>query len=75
MERMVRELKEGNSILEAQDFEKYSVVERDVTVTKFKGCLVHGVSAPAGGAVVGQILNTLDGEFRLYVIDHTKHCI
>ena len=58
---MVQDLQDADSILTLEDFHNYEPVERNVTATEFMGLDVYGVSAPAGGPVLGLILNILDG--------------
>ena len=60
---MVNELQSDyNSIITAEDLHTYSSMERRVATAKYKGQEMLGVSPPAGGAVLGLILNILDGE-------------
>ena len=60
---MVEELqRDYGSIVTIEDFQNYSSVERTVTRAKYKGQTMVGVSPPAGGAVLGLILNILDGK-------------
>ena len=73
-ETMVEELQTGyNSIITVEDFHNYSSVEREVARAKYKGHEMLGVSAPAGGPVLGLILNILDGKKQLVVLCHTFH--
>lgn len=66
MKDAVNELKEDyGSILTEQDFEKYTIVDRDVTQAKYKGLEVMGVAPPASGAVLSLILNILDSKLKL----------
>ena len=60
---MVKELqRDYGSIITLEDFQNYSSVERTVATAKYKRQGMVGVSPPAGGAVLGLILNILDGE-------------
>ena len=60
---MVEELrKDYNSIITIEDLHNYSSAERPVSIAKYKGQQMLGVSPPSGGAVLGLILNILDGE-------------
>ena len=60
---MVEELqRDYGAIVTMEDFQNYSSVERTVARAKYKGREMVGVSPPAGGAVLGLILNILDGE-------------
>ena len=60
---MVNELKEEyDCIITEEDFKRYKAVERNVTVASYKGASVFGISPPNSGAVLGLILNILDGE-------------
>ena len=62
-EEMVRELqRDYSSIITTEDFHNYSSVEREVAKAKYNGQEMLGVSPPAGGAVLGLILNILEGE-------------
>ena len=62
-EAMVNELRSDyNSIITVDDLRNYSSMERRVATAKYKGLEVLGMSPPAGGAVLGLILNILDGE-------------
>ena len=62
-ELMVEELqRDYGSIISVEDFHNYSSIERNVARAKYKGQEMVGVSPPAGGAVLGLILNILDGE-------------
>lgn len=70
-EKMVEELQtDYGSILTVEDFLNYSSVEREVAKARYKGQEMLGVSPPAGGAVLGLILNILEGEryFRWYIV-------
>ena len=58
---MVEELqRDYNSIITLNDFSNYSSVEREAVKAKYKDQEMLGVSPPAGGAVLGLILNILD---------------
>ena len=62
-EAMVRELQDDyDSIITVDDLRNYSSVERRVVTAKYKGQEMLGMSPPSGGAVLGLILNILDGE-------------
>lgn len=62
---MLEDLEDYDSLLTLEDFHNYTAVERDVTVSEFRGFRVYGVPAPAGGPVLGLILNILDGQLIL----------
>ena len=55
------ELQEVGSIISIDDFKNYTVVEREVTRSRYRGHNVFGISAPGGGPVLGLMLNILDG--------------
>lgn len=62
---MVNELqRDYNSIISVDDLRNYSSVERQVVTAKYKGQEMLGMSPPAGGAVLGLILNILDGKIN-----------
>ena len=62
-EAMVSELQSDyNSIITVEDLHNYSPVERGVVSAKYKGQEMLGMSPPSGGAVLGLILNILDGK-------------
>ena len=62
-EAMVSELqRDYGSIISLDDLRNYSSVERRVATAKYKGQEMLGMSPPAGGAVLGLILNILNGE-------------
>ena len=60
-EEMVHELQQNGSILTVEDFNTYTAIIRKTLVSHYDGMEVHGVPPPAGGAVLGLILNILDG--------------
>ncbi len=61
MQQMVSELRAIGAIINATDFEEYSVEYRPVTRAVYNNYNVLGFSAPGGGPVLGLILNILDG--------------
>ena len=62
-ETMVDELRRDyNSIITLEDLQNYEPAERQVVRANYKGQEMLGVSPPSGGAVLGLILNILDGE-------------
>lgn len=67
-EDMLKDLEAYDSILTLEDFQNYTPVDRDVTVAEFMGLRVYGVSAPAGGPVLGLALNILDGQWIICII-------
>ena len=61
-EELVRELREGyNSVMTMEDLQNYTAIEREVVTSQFADLEVIGVPPPASGAVLGLILNILDG--------------
>lgn len=61
-EELVRELREGyNSVMTMEDLQNYTAIEREVVTSQFADFEVIGVPPPASGAVLGLILNILDG--------------
>ena len=61
-EELVRELQEGyNSVMTVEDLQDYTAIEREVATSQFADLEVIGVPPPASGAVLGLILNILDG--------------
>lgn len=63
---LVRELQSQGSILSEEDFNAYTVREREVLESNFNGYRVLGATAPSGGALVALILNILRG-LNLYI--------
>ena len=61
MEQMVIDLQANGAIINASDFEEYSVEYRPVTRAFYDTYDVLGISAPGGGPVLGLMLNMLDG--------------
>ena len=60
---MVAELQtDYGSIISVHDFHSYTSVERKVARARYKGQEMLSVTPPSGGAVLGLILNILDGE-------------
>ena len=60
---MVEELKETyGCIITEEDLSEYKALQRNVTVANYKGMDVLGISPPSSGAVLGLILNILDGK-------------
>ena len=67
-EEIVAELhQEYGSILTVEDFQNYCSVERKVIVTKFKDHLILTMPPPACGAILGLILNILDGKMYICI--------
>lgn len=59
---MVTELqREYGSILTVEDFQRYTTAERQVVAAEFKGHLMLSMPPPACGAMLGLLLNILDG--------------
>ena len=60
---MVEELqRDYNSIIMIDDLHNYSSIERPMARAKYKDQEMLGMTPPSGGAVLGLILNILDGE-------------
>ena len=59
--QIVSELQEQGSILSIDDFKNYTVVEREVTRSRYRGHNVFGIPSPGGGPTLGLILNILNG--------------
>lgn len=66
-DNMISELQEHGSILTRDDFTNYEAIEREVTRSEYKGYKVFGVSSPAGGPVLGLILNIMNGMFHAVI--------
>ena len=71
---MVTELQQKyGSIITVEDFQKYTAIERQVVAAKFKDYIMLSMPPPACGAILGLILNILDGKFKIcmlyYIID------
>ena len=63
-ERMVSELQNNyNSVVMVEDFQNYTAIEREVVTSQFDDLEVIGIPPPASGAVLGLILNILDGMY------------
>lgn len=63
---MVNELQQNyGSILTVEDFRRYTVIERQIVPAKFKDHIMLSMPPPASGAILGLLLNTLDGMYRL----------
>lgn len=61
-EELVRELRERyNSVMTVEDLQDYTAIERKVVTSQFTDFEVVGVPPPASGAVLGLILNILNG--------------
>jgi gamma-glutamyltranspeptidase/glutathione hydrolase/leukotriene-C4 hydrolase len=59
---MVKELQETyGSILTVEDFQRYTAIERQVVSARFKDHIMLSMPPPASGAILGLLLNTLDG--------------
>ena len=62
---MVSELqRDYNSVVTVEDFQNYTAIEREVVTSHFDDLEVIGVPPPASGAVLGLILNILDGRHQ-----------
>ena len=62
---MVEELhQEYGSILTVEDFQNYCSIERKVAMASFKDHLIMTMPPPACGAILGLILNILDGKMH-----------
>ena len=63
-ESMVSELQNNyNSVVTVEDFQNYTAIEREVVTSQFDDLEVIGIPPPASGAVLGLILNILDGMY------------
>ena len=49
-----------------EDLQNYTAIEREVVTSQFANLEVIGVPPPASGAVLGLILNILDGMHTNY---------
>lgn len=68
-EEMVTELvSQHNSILTVEDFNSYEVKVREVLVSEYGGMEVHNAPPPAGGTILGLIMNIIDGKTRYTVL-------
>ena len=50
------------SVLTTEDFRRYTAIERHVVSAKFKDYIMLGMPPPACGAVLGLLLNILNGK-------------
>ena len=61
---MVKELQQNyGSILTVEDFQRYTAIERQVVPAQFKDHIMLSMPPPASGAILGLLLNTLDGMY------------
>lgn len=74
-EELVRELREGyNSVMTVEDLHNYTAIEREVVTSQFADFEVVGVPPPSSGAVLGLILNILNGIHTSCSFSLSKFC-
>ncbi|CAH0014540.1 unnamed protein product [Clonostachys rhizophaga] len=59
-ESMIAIIQETNGTMTLDDLRDYQVISRDVAKVSYRGVDLHGISAPAGGAVCLSILKTME---------------
>jgi gamma-glutamyltranspeptidase/glutathione hydrolase len=57
---MIAIIQETNGTMTLDDLRDYQVISRDVAKVSYRGVDLHGISAPAGGAVCLSILKTME---------------
>ena len=70
---ILKDLQSHGSVLTVEDFQNYKVKIREVVLSNYSDLNIHGTALPGGGAVLGLIMNILDGKLSYIFVPSVCH--